>query len=198
MEYYMAQSAGMGYGRNGVRNGYRTDAAPAYYTEGNTARNELAYEDDGLSYIPVQPSPDRGSVRPRTVKMTRGSVRPVRTASLRTQRNRAKALSTSLGFVLFLAVIMSAVIFFCVQYIRLKSEYTARIADVAVLEEELAQLKEDNDAVYAQVVSNVDLDQVKKIAVGRLGMKYPEDSQKQTYTTSEGTGFVRQYQDLPG
>ena len=103
-----------------------------------------------------------------------------------------------MGFVLFLAVIMLAVIFFCVHYIRLKSEYTARIADVAVLEEELAQLKEDNDAVYAQVVSNLDLDQIKKIAVGRLGMKYPEDSQKQTYTTADGTGFVRQYQDLPG
>ena len=196
----MAKSAGTGSGRNMVRNqrGYGAGTGSAYYTEGSTAREEIPYAGRELSYIPVRPSEDTRYVRTRTVREVRVSGRPTRAASVRTQRNRAKALSTSMGFVLFLAVIMAAVIFSCVQYIRLKSEYTARIADVAALEEELAQIKEDNDAVYAQVVSNVDLDQVKKIAVGRLGMKYPEDSQKQTYTTSEGTGFVRQYQDLPG
>ncbi len=67
---------------------------------------------------------------------------------------------------------------------------------VASLESELTQLKEDNDAYYSQVTSNVDLNRIKKIAIGRLGMKYPSEDQKMTYETS-GSSYVRQYQDVP-
>ena len=67
---------------------------------------------------------------------------------------------------------------------------------VASLEEELAALKEDNDAYYSQVTSNIDLNQIKQTALGRLGMKYPSDDQTVTYSTS-GNSYVRQYQDIP-
>ena len=67
---------------------------------------------------------------------------------------------------------------------------------VANLEEELAQLKEDNDAYYSQVTSNVDLNQIKKTAIGRLGRRYPSDDQTVSYSTS-GNSYVRQYQDVP-
>ena len=67
---------------------------------------------------------------------------------------------------------------------------------VANLEEELAQLKEDNDAYYSQGTSNVDLNQIKKTAIGHLGMRYPSDDQTVSYSTS-GNSYVRQYQDVP-
>ena len=67
---------------------------------------------------------------------------------------------------------------------------------VAVLESELTELKEDNDAYESQVTSNVDLNEIKKIAIGRLGMKYPSDDQKMTYQSSTSS-YVRQYQDIP-
>ena len=67
---------------------------------------------------------------------------------------------------------------------------------MAALESELSQLKEDNDAYYSQVTSNVDLTSIKKIAIGRLGMKYPSDDQTVTYETSRSS-YVRQYQDVP-
>ncbi len=35
--------------------------------------------------------------------------------------------------------------------------------NVAALESELSQLKEDNDAYYSQVTSNVDLSRIKKL-----------------------------------
>ena len=47
-----------------------------------------------------------------------------------------------------------------------------------------------------QVTSNVDLNKIKQIALGRLGMKYPSDDQTVTYSTS-GNSYVRQYQDIP-
>ena len=88
-------------------------------------------------------------------------------------------------------------ILFCsVKYLRYKSEITAKMSTVASLEEELADLKEDNDAYYSQVTSNVDLNKIKQTALGRLGMKYPSDDQTVTYSTS-GNSYVRQYQDIP-
>ena len=124
---------------------------------------------------------------------------PAKEVSLSAQarKNQEKALKTNRGFVIFLTLAMVAVMGCCVNYIRLKSEYTAKMGTVASLEAELAQIKEDNDAYYSQVTSNVDLARIKKIAIGRLGMKYPSDNQMASYTTSEGSGYVRQYQDLP-
>lgn len=70
------------------------------------------------------------------------------------------------------------------------------MSEVATLEAELTQLKEDNDAYYSQVTSDVDLTEIKKIAIGRLGMKYPSKEQTMTYKTARSS-YVRQYQDVP-
>ena len=68
---------------------------------------------------------------------------------------------------------------------------------MASLESQLAELKEDNDAYESQVTSSEDLERIRKIAIGRLGMKYPSNQQTETYTT-EGGSFVRQYQEVTG
>ena len=82
------------------------------------------------------------------------------------------------------------------KYLQLKSELTGKIKTVANLESEWSQLKEENDAYESQVTSEVDLNQIKKIAIGRLGMNYPTDSQKKTYSVPSSS-YVRQYQDVP-
>ena len=66
---------------------------------------------------------------------------------------------------------------------------------VATLESELSQLKEENNAYESQVTSDVDLNNIKKIAIGRLGMNYPTDDQKKTYSVPSNS-YVRQYQDI--
>ena len=111
-------------------------------------------------------------------------------------RNREKAMSMGRGFVTFLAVVSVAVLFCCVNYLQLKAELTGRIKSVAGLESEWAQLKEENDAYESQVTSEVDLDQIRETAIGRLGMNYPTDSQKKTYSVPSSS-YVRQYQDVP-
>ena len=109
--------------------------------------------------------------------------------------NREKAMAMNKGFVLFLTAVSIAVLFTCINYLQVKSEITASMKNVANLESELAQLKEDNDAYYSQVTSAVDISEIKKKAIGELGMKYPSEDQIQTYTT-EGNSYVRQYQDV--
>lgn len=166
------------------------------YVEGNTARR-LAEVPDRRNQSYGQ---NAGQVRrrPRTNTNTREQRETLerRQVSKEAIRNREKAMGMSRGFVVFLAAVSVAVLFFSTHYIQLKSEITARLREVAALESELSQLKEDNDAYYSQVTSNVDLTSIKKIAIGRLGMKYPSDDQTVTYETSRSS-YVRQYQDVP-
>lgn len=157
------------------------------YVDGNTVRR--------LQEVPQRQYPARR--RTAAAKPASQSERRVRQTSRETIRNREKAMSMGKGFVLFLTVVCAAIMFFAVSYLQLKSDITGRISEVASLEAEYSQIKEENDAYYSQVTSNVDLNKIKRIAIGRLGMNYPTDAQKKTYTMSSNS-YVRQYQDVPG
>ena len=101
------------------------------------------------------------------------------------------------NFAIFLAALGILIVFCSINYLKLKTECTSKRSQLATLESQLAELKEDNDAYESQVTSSVDLERIRKIAIGRLGMKYPSNQQTETYTT-EGGSFVRQYQEVTG
>lgn len=168
--------------------------AGGMYVEGSAVRR--------LAEEPARPyrSPQRQAAARRAREVRRKTARPEtyqKTAVSRaTQKNRERAMGMGKGYVLFIAAVSAAILFFCIHYLQLKAEITASMKDVAALESELTQLKEDNDAYYSQVTSNIDLDAIRKIAIGRLGMGYPSEDQVMTYTT-EGNSYVRQYQDVP-
>lgn len=170
----------------------------------NSARNPRGVYIDGSAARKLQEVPERRyyppaqrpARQPAKVAASPRTQERQRTLSKEAKKNRAKAMSMNRKFVVFIAVVSTAVLFCCINYLRLKSDYTRKISQVASLESELAQLKEDNDAYYSEVTSNVDLDKIKKIAVGRLGMKNPSDDQVMTYSV-EGGSYVRQYQDVP-
>ena len=155
--------------------------------DGNTARR--------LQEAPVYvPAPRRPAVRR---KVEEQPVQKAKTLSASAQRNRERAAGIGKGYVLFLAGICMLILVICVHYLQLQTLITRRMKEVAALESELTQLKEDNDAYYSQVTSDIDLSEIKKIAIGRLGMKYPAEDQIMTYET-EGRSYVRQFQDVPG
>ena len=166
------------------RNRNQTPVNRGAYVDGNTVRR--------LNEIPErrQEAGRNRRVQPQPVPQTQHQL------SKQAQQNRQRALGMGVGFVVFLSVVCIAILFCSVKYLRYKSEITAKMSTVASLEEELAQLKEDNDAYYSQVTSNVDLNKIKKTALGSLGMKYPSDDQTVSYSTS-GNSYVRQYQDVP-
>jgi cell division protein FtsL len=119
-----------------------------------------------------------------------------RTLSMEVRRNRAKAAGINKAFVGFLAAVSVVVLVVSVQYLQLKADITTSMKQVASLESELSQLKEENDAYYSQVTTSVDMNEIRKIAIGRLGMKYPSEDQTETYQTARSS-YVRQYQDIP-
>lgn len=164
--------------------------ARGMYVDGNTVRR-LQEVPARRSAASRKPSQGNNRIETRTVSAGKPKVNPQR------QRTRERAaMSMGRGFVAFLAVMSVAVLFCCVNYLQLKAELTGKIKNVASLETEWSQLEEENDAYESQVTSETDLNQIKKIAIGRLGMTYPSDTQKRTYSVPSSS-YVRQYQDVP-
>ena len=108
-------------------------------------------------------------------------------------KNRVAATSVGPGFVAFLAITCIVLIFCCISYLQAKSVLTYKIKDVARVESELSQLKEENIAYEAQLTTNIDLNTVKAIAIGRLGMRTPTPDQRKTYKLADNRSYVRQY-----
>ena len=158
------------------------------YVDGSAVRR---YRDSSYYYSAQAPA------RKRQPEPAPRRTRSRKELSESAKRNRERATGIGPGYVLFLVAISAAILFFCIHYLQLQTEITQRMKVVASLESELTTLKEDNDAYYAQVTSNLNLSEIKKIAIGKLGMRYPKDEQIHTYET-EGRCYVRQYQDVPG
>lgn len=116
--------------------------------------------------------------------------------SRKAQKNRARAVQMSRGYVLFLAVVSVAALLMCVRYLKLKAEITTQTSEIASLETTLNELKADNDALYNTVTASVDLEKIREEAMNRLGMDYPKEDQIYQFDTS-GNSYVRQYKDVP-
>ncbi len=155
------------------------------YVEGNAARK--------LQEVPEIP---RHPVRRQEREEEAVPPKQVRRGDSRVRKNQEKALNMNKGFLGFLVLVSLAILLVAVQYLQLKSEITASSKTIASLESEYSALKEDNDAYYSQVSSDIDLERIRKIAVGRLGMRAPSQDQTRTYQTSRGS-YIRQYQDIP-
>lgn len=110
------------------------------------------------------------------------------------RKNREKAHHMSAGYVIFLAVAMCAAALILVNYIQLQAELTNRTRSVAVKESELNSLRVANDEDYSRIVSSIDLEEIKRIAIGELGMTYAQEGQIVLYT-NEGNDYMRQ---VPG
>lgn len=112
------------------------------------------------------------------------------------RRNRAKAQQINFGYVLFLLAAAVATLFVCVNFLKLQAESTAHRRHVASLESQLSERKLENDAVYEAAVSSLDMEEIRDIAINRLGMIYADQGQIITYDSQDGD-YVRQYEDVP-
>ena len=177
-------------GRTGTRR--RNTASSArnrnVYIEGNAVRK--------LQEVPARrPEHSQQSAQKKRVSTAKASAQSQQ-LSRQAQRNREKAMGMNLAFVLFLAVVSVAVLMSCINFLQLRAQVTTSMKAKATLEAELTQLREDNDAYYSQVNSDVDLSRIRQIAYARLGMQHPSDDQILTYKTTRSS-YVRQYQELP-
>ena len=107
------------------------------------------------------------------------------------QKKHGKSLYMNLGYVVFLigALVVAAMIL--MSYIRIQSDIIISVRNIASLESELNNLKLSNDEDYARAASSVDLEEVRRVAIGELGMKYAKEGQI-VNVSGEGSDYVRQ------
>lgn len=121
---------------------------------------------------------------------------PKKKQSNAARKNREKAEHMSLGYVLFLSIALLATGCILVGYIRLQSDITNSIKHIASLESELNDLKLENDEEYNRITSSIDLEEVRRIAIQELGMKYAEEGQIVVFE-SENNDYVKQMAPIP-
>ena len=98
---------------------------------------------------------------------------------------------------LYTSTIAAAMVLWsCVTYLQLQAETTSRVKNIAALETELEDLKKENDDNYTRIMTSVDLDYIRDVAINELGMVYANEDQVILY--DGGTkDYVRQSQDVP-
>lgn len=115
---------------------------------------------------------------------------PVRKPHPEVRKNREKARYMNAGYVLFLGAALCICALILVNYIQLTAQLTAQTKRVASKESELNQLKQSNDEEYNRIINSIDLEEIKRIAMGELGMIYAQEGQIVTYE-NEGRDYMR-------
>ncbi|WP_051688715.1 hypothetical protein [Butyrivibrio sp. AE2032] len=110
---------------------------------------------------------------------------------------RQKKHHMSLGYLLFLTLAMVLMVGTLASYINLQSQIKNSVKNIAALESQLNNLKQDNDEAYNRANGNVDLDEVKRIAIQEYGMTYATEGQIITYSDGGGNDYVRQIAPIP-
>ena len=149
---------------NNYRN-YQTNNGRNYqrmtYIEGNAVRRTDAMPDDWEN------EQKRRREREQRELQERQRARRQRAIA---RRNQDKALIMNRGYVAFLTM---AAIVTCITagfYIKLQSDITIRLENIAALETSVNNLKADNDATSKRLATAVKMEDVKEQAVDMLGM----------------------------
>ena len=129
-------------------------------------------------------------------KKNRSSVKRRKKVSRQVQKNRNRALHMNAAYVVFLAIAATIVLLLCVNYVRLQSEVTKHSKNVTALQEELADLKEENTTKYNAVVDSVNLDVIREKAINQLGLTYATPDQIMEYD-NPASDYVKQYENIP-
>ena len=94
-----------------------------------------------------------------------------------TRKNREKMFHMNLGYVAFLVIALALATFTLCGYIELQSGITNHVKQISEMEAEYNSLKMANDEEYNRITSSVDLEKIRAIAIGELGMVYAQDGQ---------------------
>ena len=119
-----------------------------------------------------------GSAAPKYNTQPR-QVRPVQTEEHIETRTKAAPVNMPVFILSLIAFV--AIGFMMIQYSRLSSEITVLTSSLTRLESQVDALRMENDEYYGRIMSNIDLEEVREIAIAELGMDYATADQIITY-----------------
>lgn len=162
---------------------YRTNTESSKYPE---RRNGTYIYGNTVRKADVMP--DR---RPRE-----NDPRPAKQVSQQVRLNRKQALRMNPAYVAFLAFATVLFIAACIWYVNLQTEVAQRAENIAIMQQNLVEMKEENTTRYNSVVDSVNLDDVRKRAINDLGMVHAESDQIILYENPTDN-YMKQYEQIP-
>jgi len=116
---------------------------------------------------------------------------PVKKQHPEVRKNREKAKYMNAGYALFLTGALCIVVAILVNYVQMDAELRTLTKTVAAKESSLNNLRLSNDEEYNRIINSIDLEEIKRIAMGELGMIYAQEGQVVIYE-SESRDYMRQ------
>lgn len=102
---------------------------------------------------------------------------PIRRQNVDARKNREKAHHMNAGYVLFLVSALVASAMILVNYLQLQADLTNLSRSVVTRQSSLNKLRSENDEEYNRIVRSLDLEEIKRVAMGELGMTYAQEGQ---------------------
>ena len=124
---------------------------------------------------------------------------PIQKEKAKTANKKAKVerlQGMDLFSILFLCVALIFAGASCVKYLNAQADATHMKNQIASLETDIMNLKEENKTAQESITSEIDLDYIYKIATKQLGMVHPSKDQVVTYESGTSDS-VKQYGDIP-
>ncbi|MGN0506008.1 MAG: septum formation initiator family protein [Lachnospiraceae bacterium] len=98
---------------------------------------------------------------------------------------------------ILLVTAIVATLYVCIEYLQVQSDIVQLDKAINSLSTKITALDKENDALEAVLkTAECDLEYIYQIAVGTLGMVYPNHNEVIYYENND-TGYFRQYQDIP-
>ena len=138
------------------------------------------------SYIEGNVVRQRESVPGRSVQpaeKTREQLHQERMRKNAARQNQQRAMATVVCFLV------------CAIFIYLQSDVTTRMANIASIESQIAEVKADNVAAEKRLETTMNLDQIKE-AAKNLGLIMPGSEQVRYYSV-ENSDYMNQYGEIP-
>lgn len=138
------------------------------------------------------------TVRKKQPELT--PVQPIKKTTIKTQQQLQKAHvldGSNIFSLLFLIGAITVTMITCLNYLKVQSDVVQLSRDISSIERDLISLEKENDALEMSLNSEQpDLEMVYEMAVGVLGMVYPNNNEI-IYYEYEDEGYYRQYHDIP-
>ena len=116
---------------------------------------------------------------PAALTVDEGNLEAARTRH--TVRSTAMSLRTVILMMAGIAAMTAALIY----YIKVQSDVTATSGKIAELEQQLTEMRAENDAAYNEINDSISLEEVREKAIHELGMKYADRDQVVIYSGEE-------------
>lgn len=109
---------------------------------------------------------------------------------------KTKKRGMSVFSFLSLLVFFSMLSYMAFNFLNAETSMQKNLASIEALERELKLISTNNEILNSKIEASIDLDEIKEVAINKLGMVYANKDQIIRYKKTESE-YVRQYEDIP-